>query len=418
MLDMGTFIVVAVAAVFVMVGVLAWMVDAGLSDKAKVRARYCLFAMLAAVLGLFFLIEDDSEFEYSDWERSEKAGGGQRGGPAAGGGGGSGGAAGGGGGGGGGPPEVQPSFANEEEESAEEQAAGDGTIQDCLKCPVIVPIKAGQALIGSTSTVALKGGKLGPARNVAFSRDFGIGKYEITVEEFQVFVNDAEYKPGRSCRVAGKPKKKGYFLRPGFRQHRMSPVVCVNWKDANHYTDWLSRKTGVVYRLPTEIEWEYAARAGVTGAYLAEEPLNSELANFVDKDRRGSRRTLPVGRFAANGNGMHDVHGNVWELTSDCWSNGYLSNSDSAKGEKADCSRRVAKGGGWFSSVEHLNLAIRVGVKSEFANNGLGFRVVREGSQQRAENSGPVKATSAKARGHASTRRAAGPPIRLAGKAK
>ncbi len=414
MIDMGTFIVVAVAAVFVMVGALAWMVDAGLSDKDKVRARYCLFAMLAAVMGLFFAIEDDSEFEYSEWERTEKDGGGERGGAAGSGGGGSGSAT--GGGGGGGPTEEQPSFGNEEEEPSEEQASGDGSIQDCLKCPVIVPIKAGQALIGSTSTMAIKGAKLGPARNVSIAGDFGIGKYEVTVEEFQVFVNEAEYKPGRSCRVAGKPKK-GHFLRPGFMQHRVSPVVCISWKDANHYTDWLSRKTGIVYRLPTEIEWEYAARAGATGAYLTEEPLNNESANFVDKDRRGSRRTLPVGRFAANGNGMHDVHGNVWELTSDCWSNGYLSKSDSANGRKGDCSRRIAKGGGWFSSKDHLNLAVRVGVKSEFANNGMGFRVLREGGQQRAENSRPARATSDKAGGHASTRTADRPSIRLAGRA-
>lgn len=215
-----------------------------------------------------------------------------------------------------------------------------------------------------------------------------------------------------------KRDKKGHFLRPGLMLNRISPVVCVSWKDANHYTDGQSRKTGAVYRLPTEMERGYAARACVTGAYLADGPINNEFANFVDKDRRGARRTRAVGKYAANGNGMHDVHGNAWELTSDCWSDGYLNNSDPAKHDKADCSRRVAKGGGWFSSQAHLNLAIRVGVRSGFANNGLGFRVLREGGQQRAACSRPVNASSAKARQQASMRMADMPVILSAGSAK
>ena len=418
MIDMGTFIVVALAAVLVMVGALAWMVDAGLSQKDKVRARYGLFAMFAAVFGLFFLIEDDSEVIYGDWERTKKERGEQGGQASGGGGGGPGGGRAGSGGGGGAPPEEKHMAGGDEGEPGEEQTGGGASLQDCPKCPVIVPIRAGQTMIGSTATASLKGAKLGPARNVAISRDFGIGKYEVTVEEFQVFVNESSYRPGRSCRVAGKPKKKGHFLRPGFRQNRMSPVVCVTWRDANHYVDWLSRKTGAVYRLPTEIEWEYAARAGVTGAYLEDGPPSGELANFADKNRRGARRTLPVGRYAANGNDMHDVHGNAWELTSDCWSNGYLSNSSSARSNKADCSRRVAKGGGWFSSAEHLNLAIRVGVKSDFANNGLGFRVLREGSLQSAAKSRPTKAASDTARQQQNAQPIDKPPIRLAAREK
>jgi len=138
---------VAVSAIFVMVAVLAWLVDAGLSRKAKVRARYSLFAMFAVVLGLFFLIEDDSEFECGDWERSKKETGGDLGSGVSRAGGGQGGPAGGaGGGGGGGTSEEQAFF--DEEETTEEQASGDGTIQDCPKCPEIVPIKAGRGLIG------------------------------------------------------------------------------------------------------------------------------------------------------------------------------------------------------------------------------------------------------------------------------
>ena len=200
--------------------------------------------MLAVVLGLFLLIEDDSEFEYCDWKRSKKETGGDLG--------------------SGGPACTWRSgwsgrrrwqrwrrrlfrgsgFFVDEDETTEEQASGDGTIQDCPKCPEIVPTKAGRGLIGSTSKVAIKGAELGPLKSVAFGRDFGIGKYEVTVEQFKALIQEAEYRAGKSCRLGAKRTKKGHFPRPGFMQHQSSPVVYVSRKDANQYTDWLSRKTG------------------------------------------------------------------------------------------------------------------------------------------------------------------------------
>jgi len=204
---------VAVSAIFVMVGVLAWLVDAGLSSKAKVRVRYSLFAMFAVVLGLFFLIEDDSEFEYGDWERSKKETGGDLGSGVSRAGGGQGGPAA-GGGGRGSAPEEQAFFADEEA-AAEEQASGDRTIQDCPKCPEVVPVKAGRGLIGSTSNVAIKGAELGPAKSVAVGRDFGIGKSEVNVEQFKAFVKEAEYRPGKSMSHGHEARQEGAFPPSG-----------------------------------------------------------------------------------------------------------------------------------------------------------------------------------------------------------
>ena len=190
--DTNTFVLVAVSAIFVMVGVLAWLVDAGLSSKAKVRVRYSLFAMFAVVFGsvlpdrgrqrvrvrrLGALKERDwrgswqrsfprrwrsgwsGRRRWRRWRRRLFRGSG---------------------------------FFIDEDETTEEQASGDGTIQDCPKCPEIEPTKTGRGLIGSTSKVAIKGAELGPAKSVAFGRDFGIGKYEVTVVQFKAFVKEAE----------------------------------------------------------------------------------------------------------------------------------------------------------------------------------------------------------------------------------
>lgn len=387
MIDLHTFVLVSVAAAILLVGVLAWLVDSGLSDKGKVYVKYSLFALVASLVGLFFLIEDDSEFEYGGWEKqAQQKGNSSRSGGGMGGGGGGGGSASMSGSGGGGgdlalqedaPPD-DAGFGAEEDLGETEVDQGTGPKQDCAMCPEIVTIKPGQGLVGSSNKDAVKGGRIAPASQVTFKREFGIGKYEITVEQFEAFATETGYQPKSACKVGPKKDERGDFRKPGFKQGPSNPVVCVNWKDALAYTEWLTAKTSHTYRLPTELEWEYAARGGVTGAYLAPGEISSEFANFADKKGRRVGGTTPVGSYSANGNEMHDVHGNVWEMTADCWSPGYLSAAGGATSSNVDCSKHVAKGGAWFSGAGHLNFAMRVGVKTAYANNGLGFRVVRE----------------------------------------
>lgn len=402
MLDLNTFIFVAVAALFVVCGIFAWLVDSGLRDEHKAYVKYSLFAMIAGVLGLFFLIKDDSEFEYAEYVPQEKNPGPARmkDSPGKSGGGdliletadqGSGGSISiedGGGGGGDGSMSIEDggSIATEDgakgpltpeeaaalaEKEAAEQAAGKS---DCPQCPKVVLIAAGQALIGSPTRIAMKGAQSAPASTVTVKSDFNIGKYEVTVDEFKAFVKESGYQPKGRCKNP-KTGEAGDFIDPGVYQSGKSPVVCVNFADAISYADFLTQKTGHKYRLPTEIEWEYAARAGESGAYSTSGDISGGQANFKLTGKRGP---VTVGSFDANSNGMHDVHGNVWEMTSDCWSPGYLSGPARARGPEVDCSKRIAKGGAWFSAAEHLNFAVRVGVSDRFANNGLGFRVVRE----------------------------------------
>lgn len=387
MIHLNTFILVAVAASIVFVGVLAWLVDSGLNDKMKVYVKFTLFGMFACILGLFFLIEDDSEFQYGGYTPSAKTKGQSS--PNSSGGGGGGGGSGGSeqisDGGGGGGDLVSKSGKEQEEsdlvldEKPELAEEGDGVKQDCPTCPEIVPIRNGKALIGSPDAVTVKAGQMAPASDVAISRDFGIGKYEVTFEQFSAFSNETGYRTANRCK-AGKASVS--FEKPGFKQTPTSPAVCVAFKDALAYVEWLSMKTQHTYRLPTEIEWEYAARAGVTGAYVTGDVMTGNLANYKAPGEPRKPGTRPVGSYPANGNDMHDVHGNVWELTADCWSKSYLGAPGSGAGA-VDCTRRVAKGGGWFSGAAHLNFAMRVGVGDKFANNGLGFRVVREATPKR-----------------------------------
>ncbi len=145
-------------------------------------------------------------------------------------------------------------------------------------------------MIGSPSKMAIKGAELGPARVVTVERDFGIGKYEVTVEQFRVFIEETGYQPSASCHVGARHLIDRNYLRPGFAQDALSPAVRISWKNANRYPDWLSQLTGEVYRLPTVIEWEYAARSGVTAASVGSAQFDAGLANVADEKTLGVRQ--------------------------------------------------------------------------------------------------------------------------------
>ena len=174
-----------------------------------------------------------------------------------------------------------------------------------------------------------------------------------------------------------------------------SLVACVNWNDVQAYAAWLSRETGEQYRLPSESEWEYAARAGTaTARYWGEgESGQCRHANGGDAStkeryldwpwsvascRDGHVHTAPVGSLAANGWGLHDMLGNVWEWTEDCSNGSYEgAPSDGSAWEYGNCSERVLRGGSWFISPSGLRAANRVGSTSGNRGSGLGFRVAR-----------------------------------------
>jgi formylglycine-generating enzyme required for sulfatase activity len=157
------------------------------------------------------------------------------------------------------------------------------------------------------------------------------------------------------------------------------PIINVSWHDAVAYTQWLSSQTGESYRLPSEAEWEYAARAGSTTKYSWGNDIGRNRANC---DGCGSRwddeKTAPVGSFRANRWGLYDVHGNVWEWVKDCYNDSYRgAPTDGSAWESGDCSRRVLRGGSWGSLPGFLRAASRNGLTAGSRYGSVGFRVAR-----------------------------------------
>ncbi len=221
------------------------------------------------------------------------------------------------------------------------------------------------------------------------SRQFALGRYAVTRQQYLAFVTETGYNPGKNCRVkiGGKfEDSAGYsFLNPGFVQDDTHPVVCVNWYDALAYVSWLSKKTGKSYRLPSEAEREYATRAKTSTPYSFEDGVSTSVANYDASPTPLSATvggTLPVATFNANHFGLYQMHGNAAEWTQDCWNPSY----DSAPGDGAalaagDCAKRVVRGGSWAHGPANMRSAYREAALASERYSNVSFRVARELTQ-------------------------------------
>ena len=271
------------------------------------------------------------------------------------------------------------------------------SFKDCDICPEIVVIPAGSFTMGSPVSEKGRSRDEGPQLRMAIPRPFALGRYEVTRGEFAAFVKATGHQAGDFCWVLphGSWKNKGRndWRDPGFQQTDRSPVVCVSWKDAQAYIEWLSRKTGKVYRLPSESEWEYAARARTTTArywgndentVCAHANVNDRTAKVVNRFWGGANcddahgKTAPVGSFPPNGFGLYDVLGNAWEWTEDCWNGSYSgAPADGTAWTAGECSRRVLRGGSWMDSPSSVCSAYRYTSTSDNWDVTFGFRVAR-----------------------------------------
>ena len=237
-------------------------------------------------------------------------------------------------------------LAAEEAERRRQEQRVDRTFRDCAECPQMVVVPSGSFMMGSPGGEGI--GDERPRRHrVRIDYRLAVGVYEVTFAEWD------------ACVSAGgcggyRPDDEGWG-----RGNR--PVINVSWKDAQSYVRWLSNKTGKSYRLLSESEWEYVARAGTTTRYNWGNEIGHNRANCDGCGSRwGDEKTAPVGSFRANAWGLHDVHGNVWEWVADCWNGSYTgAPADGSAWERGDCSRRVLRGGSWVIDPWILRAAYR-----------------------------------------------------------
>jgi formylglycine-generating enzyme required for sulfatase activity len=213
-------------------------------------------------------------------------------------------------------------------------------------------------------------------------------------------VEETGYDARTKCFVSDGGKveeKQGRSWRnPGFTQSGAHPAVCLNWNEAKAYVAWLSRKTGKSYRLLTEGEWEYAARAGSTTRYSFGDD-EKELCRYVNgadqtaKDTipgaqnwtiapcsDGYAYTAPVGSYLPNPFALHDMHGNAWQWLEDCWHPNYTgAPTDGLARTSRDCSVRVVRGGAWWVSPSGLRSASRARNPADNRHDYVGFRLGR-----------------------------------------
>ena len=247
-------------------------------------------------------------------------------------------------------------LSNEKEQTLKSGVAFKECAQDC---PEMIVVPAGEFMMGSPQQDER------PQHKVRISRPFAVSKFEVTFTEWDACVA-----------VGGCPRTNDAGLG---RETR--PVIYVTWSDAQQYVAWLSTMTGKPYRLLSEAEWEYAARGGTDIVYSWSNSLGSGNANCV---RCGSEwdgmRTAPVGSFAPNAFGLHDVHGNVWEWVQDCYHENYEGTpplDGSAWTEGASCDRRVVRGGSWLSGPSYIRSASRYRYYPDIRNPYVGIRVAR-----------------------------------------
>ena len=272
--------------------------------------------------------------------------------------------------------------------------------KDCDVCPEMVEIPEGFFQMGTPPNYANRNTNETPQHTVRFAAPFAVGRFEVTVEQFAAFVEATGYQPASRCAIFALDldqwvSKPASFRDPAFPVTGDHPATCVNWNDAKAYVAWLSEKTGKPYRLLSEAEWEYAARAGATTPFSfgdLDHRSPCDYAKLADASTRFTWRletcssnhghgAAPVGRHRPNAWGVHDMHGNVWEWVEDCRHGTYVNapadGSAWLNGQGGDCTRRITRGGSWQNPLIALRAAHRTAFQTTSAAAHRGFRVAR-----------------------------------------
>jgi formylglycine-generating enzyme required for sulfatase activity len=255
--------------------------------------------------------------------------------------------------------------------------------RECARnCPEMIVIPSGSFVMGSPQTEQGRFNSVptrvgdndlqnheanglsneGPQHKIVIAKSFAVSKFDVTFAEW-----DACFSVG-GCRQ----KNDSGMGRD------TKPAITVSWDDAQQYVAWLSKMTGRSYRLLTEAEWEYAARAGTTTVYYWGDEIGKGNANCMGCGSEENKQTSPVGSFPANSFGLYDMAGNVWQWVQDCYSRNYdQAPTDGSASTGQDCTYRVARGGAWNLGPEYVRSAVRFRYASNYQALNRGFRVAR-----------------------------------------
>ena len=269
--------------------------------------------------------------------------------------------------------------------------------RDCPECPTMVRVPGGTFQMGDASAKAKADER--PVHSVTLPA-FAAGKFEVTYGEFAAFVAATGRSPATGC-LTDRRGGHGWgfdadasWRDPSYLLTDRQPVVCVAWAAADAYAQWLSMRTGKIYRLLSEAEWEYAARAGTTTQYWWGDKADDLCAYANGGDLAMQKRfpswpaaqcddgqayTAPVGSYRPNAFGLYDMAGNAWEWTQDCYAPSYDPQPrDGGAYTSGSCAHRVLRGGSWGWGVVDLRSAQRNGLLPPTIQGGdIGFRVAR-----------------------------------------
>ena len=240
------------------------------------------------------------------------------------------------------------------------------SFRECAKdCPDMIVVPAGEFVMGSPVSEKGRSDDEGPQHKVMFAKPFAVSKFAVTFEQWD------------ACVAVGGC---GYYSPSDTGWGRATrPVIYVNWDEAQNYVAWLSKMTGQTYRLLSEAEWEYAARAGTQTAYPWGDEIGKGNANCNGcSSQWDNKQTAPVGSFAPNAFGLYEMYGNVWQWLQDCYQGSYNgAPTDGSPRTSGDCRNRVLRGGSWFNAPQSLRSANRNALSADYRFYFVGFRVGR-----------------------------------------
>jgi formylglycine-generating enzyme required for sulfatase activity len=261
--------------------------------------------------------------------------------------------------------------------------------RDCPDCPEMVVVPDGAFTMGSPADEPERAGEREDQVRVTIAQSFAIGAFAVTRGEFAAFAAATNHAPDGGCYfwtgTTWEERPDRSWRSPGFPQGDRHPVTCVSLADAAAFIAWLSSKTGRAYRLPSETEREYVTRGGTATPFwwgssvsTAQANYNGEVVSVLGPKGEWRQKTLAVDTFPPNPWGVYNVHGNVWDWTSDCWNETNAGNpGDGTARTVGDCTWRAVRGGAWNYSPTHLRAAFRYWNLPHNRSGVQSFRVAR-----------------------------------------